>query len=72
MMGLCKASGRLSYPLHIALFPFLYAWMNYVANGSPSQAKLVGIGFALIPLLLFIAWLAYTAWDEPYARGSVR
>lgn len=65
MMGLCKASGRLSYPLYITHFPFLYVWMNYVANSAPSQAKLVGIGFALIPLLLFIAWLAYTAWDEP-------
>lgn len=75
MMGLCRASGRLSDPLYITHFPFLYVWMNYVANGSPSQSDLVGIGLALVPFLLFVAWLAYTVWDEPIRarlRTSIR
>lgn len=71
MMGLCKTSGRLSYPLYITHFPFLYVWMNYVANGSPSQTQLVGIGLALVPLLLVVAWLAYAFWDEP-VRARLR
>lgn len=65
MMGLCKASGRISYPIYITHFPFLYVWMNYVANGHPTQGQLVGIGLALIPFLLLVAWAAYTFWDEP-------
>lgn len=68
MMGLCKASGRISYPIYITHFPFLYIWMNYVANGKPSQAQLIAIGIALIPFLIIVAWAAYTFWDEPIRR----
>jgi peptidoglycan/LPS O-acetylase OafA/YrhL len=42
--------------------------MNYVANGKPSQAQLVGIGIALVPFLLLVAWTAYTFWDEPIRK----
>lgn len=65
MTGLCKVSGRLSYPLYITHFPFLYVWMNYVADGAPSQAQLVAIGLSLIPSLILIAHTAQTLWDEP-------
>jgi hypothetical protein len=43
-------------------------WMNYVANGKPSQGQLVGIGIALVPCLLLVAWAAYTFWDEPIGK----
>jgi peptidoglycan/LPS O-acetylase OafA/YrhL len=65
MMKLCKASGRISYPIYMTHFPFLYVWMNYVANGHPSQTQLVGVGVALIPFLLLVAWAAYAFWDVP-------
>jgi peptidoglycan/LPS O-acetylase OafA/YrhL len=68
MMRLCKASGRISYPIYITHFPFLYVWMNYVANGKPTEPDLIGIGLALIPFLLLVAWAAYTFWDEPIRR----
>ncbi len=68
MMALCKASGRISYPIYITHFPFLYIWMNYVANGNPSAGQRLGVGLALIPLLLGVAWAAYTFWDEPIRR----
>lgn len=68
MMRLCKASGRISYPIYITHFPFLYIWMNYVANEQPSPARMAGIGLALVPFLLAVAWAAYTYWDEPIRR----
>ncbi|WP_395337563.1 acyltransferase family protein [Novosphingobium sp. BL-8H] len=68
MMALCKASGRISYPIYITHFPFLYVWMNYVANGNPTDAQRLGVGLALIPLLLAVAWAAYAFWDEPIRR----
>lgn len=71
MLGLCKASGRLSYPIYITHFPFLYVWMNFVANNRPSQAQLIGIGTALVPFLLLVAWAAYRFWDEP-VRARLR
>jgi peptidoglycan/LPS O-acetylase OafA/YrhL len=68
MVGLCNTSGRLSYPIYITHFPFLYIWMNYVANGKTSQAQLVSIGLTLVPFLLLVAWAAYTFWDEPIRK----
>lgn len=65
MMGLCKASGRISYPIYITHFPFLYIWMNYVANEKPSPARMATIGVALVPFLIIAAWAAYRFWDEP-------
>lgn len=40
MTRLCKVSGRISYPIYITHFPFLYVWMNYVAHGNPSQIQI--------------------------------
>ena len=65
MLWLCKASGRISYPIYITHFPFLYVWMNFVANGHASQGALVAIGIALVPFLLLVAWMAHGWWDLP-------
>ncbi|NYT41408.1 acyltransferase [Sphingomonas sp. R-74633] len=65
MLWLCKASGRISYPIYITHFPFLYIWMNFVATGRVSQGELVAIGTALVPFLLLVAWAAYAFWDVP-------
>lgn len=65
MLWLCKASGRISYPIYITHFPFLYVWMNFVAGGKASQAELLAIGTALVPFLLLVAWAAHAWWDLP-------
>jgi peptidoglycan/LPS O-acetylase OafA/YrhL len=65
MMGLCKFAGRMSYPIYMTHFPFLYVWMNFVANDHPTQDTLVLIGLALVPFLIAVAWASYTFWDEP-------
>jgi peptidoglycan/LPS O-acetylase OafA/YrhL len=65
MMRLCKASGEISYPLYMTHMPILFIWMNYVENGAPSEGQLVGIGLALIPLVLLVAWASYRFWDQP-------
>lgn len=65
MLWLCKASGRISYPIYITHFPFLYVWMNFVATGRATQGELLAIGTALVPLLILVAWAAYALWDVP-------
>jgi peptidoglycan/LPS O-acetylase OafA/YrhL len=62
---LCKASGRISYPLYITHFPFLYIWMSYVARAKPSAGMAAAIGLALLPPLLLVGWAALKLWDEP-------
>jgi hypothetical protein len=42
-----------------------YVWMHFVANGHPTQDMLVGIGLALVPFLIAVAWASYIFWDEP-------
>lgn len=66
---LCRASGRISYPLYLTHFPFLYVWMNYVATQRPPLLRMVVIGTALVPLLVLVAWVALRAWDEPIRRA---
>jgi peptidoglycan/LPS O-acetylase OafA/YrhL len=68
MLWLCKASGRISYPIYITHFPFLYVWMNFVATGRASTGALLAIGTALVPFLLLVAWAAYAGWDMPIRR----
>ncbi|MEP9358719.1 acyltransferase [Sphingomonas sp. KR3-1] len=68
MLWLCKASGRISYPIYITHFPFLYVWMNFVATGRASTGELLAIGTALVPFLLLVAWAAYAGWDVPIRR----
>lgn len=68
MHALCGFSGRISYPIYITHYPFLYVWMNYVANAQPSTARMVIIGTALVPMLIAVAWVALVAWDIPVRR----
>ncbi|MBB3955729.1 hypothetical protein [Novosphingobium sediminicola] len=55
MMGLCKLSGRISYPIYVTHFPFLYVWMNYVINEHPSDERMLGIRLLLVPFLVVVA-----------------
>jgi peptidoglycan/LPS O-acetylase OafA/YrhL len=64
MTLLCKISGRLSFPLYITHFPFMYIYMNWVATGPGNGAIAVVATGALIFVLAF-AWVAFRLWDEP-------
>ncbi len=71
MMGLCKLSGRISYPLYVTHFPFLYVWMNFVINEHPTSDRMLAIGALLVPFLVAVAWLTLVIWDEP-VRARLR
>ena len=65
MTRLCKTSGRLSYPLYITHFPFLYVYMNVVLIQKAPSRVTIPVAIALVPALLFVAWAAAKWWDEP-------
>ncbi|GHC89871.1 acyltransferase family protein [Novosphingobium pokkalii] len=69
---LVRVCGRLSYPIYITHFPFLYVWMNYVAKAQPSSTRMLVIGLALVPFLIAVAWAAEAAWDRPIRRWLAR
>ena len=62
---LCKTSGRLSYPLYITHFPFLYVYGNLVVIQHAPSRVTIPIAVALVPFCLFVAWAAAKWWDEP-------
>lgn len=67
-MALCKFAGRISYPLYILHYPFLLIYMNFIVFRKPSApvAHLVAAGSFM--LVVAVAWLALTLYDEPVRR----
>ncbi len=64
MIALCRVSGRLSFPLYITHFPFMYVYMNWVATG-PGGAAEIAVGTGALAFVLLFAWAAFRLWDEP-------
>ena len=67
-MKVCKFAGRISYPLYILHFPFLFLYMNFVNFKKPAVdvASLAGVGSFVV--VMVFAWLAVKIYDEPLRR----
>ena len=50
LMGLCKMSGRLSYPLYMTHYPFMYIYANWVETTHPTREQQVHVALLLAPL----------------------
>ena len=64
-INLCKFSGRISYPIYITHFPFMYVWMNYMATGQATNLAKTIWAAALLAVAIVVAWLAFRFWDLP-------
>ena len=64
-LRLCKAAGRLSYPLYITHYPFVYVYMNWVATGPASASRTALVAVSLYMLTLVFAAAAWRFWDVP-------
>ncbi|PTT42340.1 hypothetical protein DBR33_12000 [Stenotrophomonas sp. HMWF022] len=64
-LRLCKAAGRLSYPLYITHYPFVYVYMNWVANGPETGSKTALVAVSLYLFTLAFAAAAWRFWDVP-------
>ncbi|MEI9903969.1 MAG: acyltransferase [Asticcacaulis sp.] len=67
-MALCKFAGRLSYPLYILHFPFLFIYMNFVTFRKPPVATAYLAGTVAFIVVVAFAWLALKVYDEPVRR----
>lgn len=65
MVRACRAMGRISYPIYITHFPFLFIWTNYLVNQKPPQSVAILTALALIPFTIGVAWAASALWDLP-------
>lgn len=64
MCALCKISGRLSFPLYITHFPFMYIYMNWVLTG-PGTGAIIAVATGALVFVLAFAWAAFRFYDEP-------
>ena len=65
LAGLCRTSGRLSYPIYMTHFTFCYVFMNYVGQTHPATDRQIIVGTLMVPFLITVAWIASRFWDEP-------
>lgn len=69
---LCRAAGRLSYPLYITHYPFVYLYMNWIATGGRSGGVTALVAITLYGFTVAFAMLAYRLWDRPLRAALQR
>ena len=67
-MALCKLAGRLSYPIYMLHYPFLYLYMNFVTFKKPEAGLQAMAAVAVFIVVLVFSWLALNYYDEPIRR----
>ncbi len=67
--SLCNYSGKISYPLYITHFPFLYAFLNLatIVKAPTNVLIIAGIGFTI--LVIVVAVIVEKFWDGPIRRA---
>jgi peptidoglycan/LPS O-acetylase OafA/YrhL len=74
--GLCRFSGRISYPLYMVHYPFIWIFFSYVEKYKPTINTLTWIIIVGTALLLLLAYLVMKYVDEPVrkwlSRGKAR
>jgi len=71
-LALCKLAGRLSYPIYILHYPFLFLYMNFVVFKKPPAETAHLAGAAAFAVVLAFAWTALTFFDEPLRQKLKR
>ncbi|HEU4473152.1 MAG TPA: acyltransferase [Flavisolibacter sp.] len=65
LAGLCRLSGKLSYPLYMTHYAAIWIFGNYLTSRKPSMEELPYIIAAGIVLLIIVAYLSMRFYDIP-------
>ncbi|MCT8003893.1 acyltransferase [Sphingomonas sanguinis] len=66
--SLCRVAGRLSYPLYITHYPFVYVYMNWVVSDRGSSGMTAIVAVSLYLFTIAFAMIAHRFWDRPIRR----
>lgn len=60
--------GRLSYPLYILHYPFIYKFADWVILTEPPASQIVAVALVLPLAFVALGWAGLKLWDEPVRR----
>lgn len=62
---ICRFLGRISYPLYMVHYPFIYLYYAWVKNGDLSFSESLPGALAVVIGSILLAWLCLKFYDEP-------
>jgi len=63
--SVCRFFGKISYPIYIIHYPFVYLYTHWVYETHPANNLVVGYGIGLIVFVILLSWLLLKYFDEP-------
>lgn len=64
----CSFLGRISYPLYMVHYPFIWLFMSYVEEYKPTMSQMKAIIPASVLLLIVLAYVVLICLDEPIRK----
>jgi peptidoglycan/LPS O-acetylase OafA/YrhL len=65
---ICEFSGKISYPLYMTHYAFIWMFLNYYSTHKVSTTELTLIIVIGTSLMLFISWLVMVLYDIPVRK----
>lgn len=65
MQSICNFSGRISYPLYILHYPFIYIFSHWLITQHPSQLSIWIVSVSCVAFFIILSWGAMKFYDEP-------
>ncbi|RYY39985.1 MAG: acyltransferase [Chitinophagaceae bacterium] len=65
MGRICSLLGRMSYPVYILHYPFIYTYTAWVYTSKPAPSTVALVASGLFVLFVLLAWVALRYFDEP-------
>ncbi|MCS3802163.1 acyltransferase family protein [Niastella sp. OAS944] len=70
--ALCRFSGKISYPLYMVHYPFIWVFFSYIEKYKPAMGTIVWVIIIGTALLLAFAYLVMKYVDEPIRKWLSR
>jgi len=62
---LCNFLGKISYPLYILHYPFIYIYTHWYYDKHPSAQLAIIVGCVLVPFFVVLSWFFVRYYDLP-------
>jgi peptidoglycan/LPS O-acetylase OafA/YrhL len=70
--SVCRFTGRMSYPVYIIHYPFLYIFVHWKDRTQPPQMAVWAAAAGTYAVVILLAWVLLTYYDEPVRRWLSR